>query len=238
MTGKRPIVGITADTQLARFRAWELPAALVPLMYIEAVERSGGRVLVVPPTTDGVAETLDVLEGIVFSGGGDLDPAIYGEQPHPATDTPQRERDAAETALLLAALERDMPVLAICRGAQLFNVVRGGGLVQHLPEMTGHDGHKERPGTFSTHEIIAAPGSRLAAILGDRATVHSHHHQGIDQVGEGLVETAWAADGTPEGVEDPSRRFAVGVLWHPEASDERALFEALVEAARDYRRGT
>jgi gamma-glutamyl-gamma-aminobutyrate hydrolase PuuD len=231
----RPVIGITSYAQDARWGVWHLPAALIPLDYVDAVERAGGRALVIPPSEDGVEETLATLDGIVFSGGADVDPSRYGADPHPETDTPQARRDAGELALLEAALERDMPVLAICRGFQLLNVARGGDLVQHLPEQTGNDVHKRVPGEFAVHPVEVKEGTRLATIVGARSDVTSHHHQALGRVGEGLVETAWAADGTLEGVEDPSLRFAVGVQWHPEAGEDAALFEALVEQAREYR---
>jgi putative glutamine amidotransferase len=231
----RPVIGITSYAQVARWGAWRLPAALVPLMYVESVERAGGRALVVPPSEEGVEETLDVLDGIVFSGGGDVDPGRYGRDAHPETDEPQARRDAAELALLRRALELDMPVLAICRGFQLLNVVRGGDLVQHLPDSVGHDEHKREAGMFSKHRVEVKEGTRLGSVMGARSDVASHHHQAVDAVGQGLVETAWAADGTLEGLEDPSLRFALGVQWHPEAAEDQALFEALVEEAHAYR---
>lgn len=231
----RPLIGITSYAQPAKWGAWELPAALVPLYYVESVERAGGRALVVPPSTDGVDETLDVLDGVVFSGGIDIEPSNYGAERHPATDPAQAHRDAGELALLERALERDVPTLAICRGFQLLNVVRGGDLVQHLPEMTGNDAHKRVPGEFAVHPVEVRADSRLAGIVGSASDVTSHHHQALGRVGEGLVESAWAADGTLEAVEDPSLRFAVGVQWHPEAGEDAALFEALVEQAREYR---
>jgi putative glutamine amidotransferase len=231
----RPVVGITTYAQQARWGAWDVPAALVPLDYVDAIERAGGRPLLVPPSEDGVEETLAVLDGIVFSGGSDVDPSTYGAEVHPETDAPQARRDRTELALLRAALERDLPVLAVCRGSQLLNVARGGDLVQHLPDEVGSNAHKEVPGTFSEHGVRVAEGSRLSAAVGERGDVMSHHHQGFGRVGEGLVETAWADDGTLEAIEDPTRRFALGVLWHPEAGHDDALFRALVEEARAYR---
>jgi gamma-glutamyl-gamma-aminobutyrate hydrolase PuuD len=228
------VIGITSYAQVARFGVWELPAALVPLDYVDAVERAGGRPVVVPPSEDGVEETLDALDGLVLSGGADVDPAAYGADPHPATDEPQERRDAGELALLRAALSRDLPTLAICRGSQLLNVVRGGDLVQHLPDVVGDEKHKHEPGTFSQHAVRIDLDSRLGRLVGHHAPVLSHHHQGLGRVGEGLRETAWAEDGTLEGIEDPTRRFALGVLWHPEAGEDAALFEALVEEARVY----
>jgi putative glutamine amidotransferase len=231
----RPVVGITSYAQDAHWGVWHLPAVLVPLAYVDAVERAGGRAVVIPPAERDIEQTLDTLDAIVFSGGADVDPARYGAEAHPETDAPQTRRDAGEMALLEAALERDMPTLAICRGFQLLNVVRGGDLVQHLPEKLGSDDHKRVPGEFAVHPVEIKAGSRLGAIVGATSDVTSHHHQALGRVGEGLVETAWAADGTPEAVEDPSLRFAVGVQWHPEAGQDAALFEALVEQARAYR---
>lgn len=231
----RPVVGVTSYAQEASWGVWRLPAALIPLAYVDAIERAGGRAVVIPPAEEDIEETLDTLDAIVFSGGADVDPAHYGAERHPETDQPQARRDAGEMALLLAALERDMPTLAICRGFQLLNVARGGDLIQHLPEEVGHHVHKQVPGEFAVHPVEVKQGSRLGSIVGGSPHVTSHHHQALGRVGEGLVETAWAADGTLEGVEDPSRRFVVGVQWHPEASADAVLFEALVEHAREYR---
>jgi putative glutamine amidotransferase len=230
----RPLIGITTYAQPARWGAWDLPAALVPLDYVDAVERAGGRPLLVPPSEVGVEETLEALHGIVFSGGADVEPAHYGAASHPTTDAPQTRRDLAELALLRAALERDLPTLAICRGSQLLNVVRGGDLVQHLPDVVGNTSHRDTPGIFSEHAVRVDAGSRLGVLVGDRGEVKSSHHQGLGRVGTGLVETAWAEDGTLEAVEDPHKRFALGVLWHPEAGEDQRLFDALVEEARRY----
>jgi putative glutamine amidotransferase len=231
----RPIVGITTEIANASFGAWEEESALVPTDYTRAVERAGGRPLLVPPSDDGVEETLDVLDGIVFSGGSDMDPGTYGHDPHPETKGVVEGRDRAELALLHAALARDMPVLAVCRGSQVLNVAFGGDLVQHLPDVVGHDEHKHTPGEYSDHDISLEPGTRLGALFGDHAPVKSHHHQGFGRLGSGLREAARAHDGTVEALEDPSHRFALGVLWHPEAGEDRRLFEALVEEARRYR---
>ena len=232
----KPVIGITSYAEEVTWGAWVEAAALVPLSYVRAIERAGGRPLVVPPSEDSIEETLAVLDGIVFSGGSDLDPAQYGDEPHPETDEPREVRDRAEMALLTAALKRDMPVLAVCRGSQVLNVALGGDLVQHLPDTLGHEGHRHKPGAWSDHEVKLEPESRVGGLLGERAPVKSHHHQGYGRIGAGLRETGWADDGTVEALEDPDKRFAVGVLWHPEAGEDRALFEALVEQARAYRR--
>jgi gamma-glutamyl-gamma-aminobutyrate hydrolase PuuD len=231
----RPVVGITTYVTPAQWSHWELEAALVPSQYVEAVERAGGRPLLVPPAGEGLDETLDALDGLIFSGGSDLEPEMYGQEAHEATQGVVRERDEAELALLSAALERDMPVLAICRGSQVLNVALGGDLVQHLPELVGDERHKHTPGVFAEHDVDLEPGTRIGELLGDRAPVKSHHHQGFGRLGGGLVVAGLAEDGTIEAVEDPSRRFTLGVLWHPEAGEDLKLFEELVREARDYR---
>jgi putative glutamine amidotransferase len=231
----RPLIGITTYVTPAKWGAWELEAALIPVDYVRAVERAGGRALLVPPSEDGVEETLQALDGLLFSGGSDLDPDLYDQEPHDETSGVHEQRDRAELALLEAALQRDMPVLAICRGSQVLNVARGGDLVQHLPDVVGDEKHKHTPGSYADHDVTVEDGTRLASLLGDRAPVKSHHHQGIGRIGEGLRVAAHAEDGTVEAVEDPGRRFAVGVLWHPEAGDDARLFEELVREAEHYR---
>jgi putative glutamine amidotransferase len=231
----RPIVGITSYAEMARWGVWEAPTALIPLSYVRVVEAAGGRPLLVPPSTDAVEETLDALDGLILSGGADLDPETYGAESHPETNGVRPERDAAELALLQGALARDMPVLAVCRGSQILNVARGGDLVQHLPEVVGHERHKETPGVFADHGVEILSGTRLGKVVGEHAPVKSHHHQGYGRLGEGLREAARAEDGTVEAIEDPSKRFALGVLWHPEEGEDAALFRALVDEARRYR---
>ena len=235
---RKPVVGITTYLTPARWGVWEMAAALIPYDYVRAVEEAGGRALLVPPSEDGVEETLDAVDALVFSGGSDLDPALYGQQPHPQTDGVVVERDRAELELLQAALARDMPVLAICRGSQVLNVARGGDLVQHLPDVVGDEKHKHTPGAWADHDVEIDDGTRLGEQLGgDRAPVKSHHHQGFGRLGEGLRVSAHADDGTIEALEDPDARFAVGVLWHPEAGEDRKLFEGLVREAAAYRAG-
>ena len=182
-----------------------------------------------------VHETLDALDGLMLAGGNDLDPSYYDAAPHRATQEPQPERDQAELALMRGALERDMPILAICRGMQVMNVARGGSLIQHLPEHLESTAHREVVGAFSEHPVEIAPNSLLEEILGPPAPVKSHHHQAADRIGAGLSPVAWSQDGTVEALEDPSRRFALGVQWHPEEGPDMALFNALVDAAQVYR---
>jgi putative glutamine amidotransferase len=231
----RPLIGITTYVTTARWGYWDREVALVPAAYVQAVEQAGGRPVLIPPSDEAVDETLAALDGLVFSGGSDLDPELYDQEPHDETFGIVPQRDRAELALLEAALERDLPVLAVCRGSQVLNVARGGDLVQHLPDVVGDEKHKHTPGTFADHDVTLEPGTRLADLLGAHAPVKSHHHQGFGRVGEGLRVAAHAEDGTIEAVEDPSHRFAFGVLWHPEAGEDRKLFEGLVAAAADYR---
>jgi putative glutamine amidotransferase len=232
----RPVIGITAYAEPSvRWGVWDVPAAVIPLAYVRQVEAAGGRAVIVPPSGEGIEETLDALDGVLFSGGSDIDPSEYGQDAHPETNGTRPERDRGELALLRAALDRDMPVLAVCRGSQVLNVARGGDLVQHLPEVVGDEKHKHTPGVFADHEVEVEAGTRLGSLLGERTPVKSHHHQGFGRVGDGLVEAAWAEDGTLEAVEDPSKRFALGVLWHPEEGEDAALFRALVDEAGRYR---
>jgi putative glutamine amidotransferase len=234
-TMARPVVGITTYVVPAKWSHWNQEAALVPADYVRAVEQAGGRALLVPPAADGIDETLDAVDGLIFSGGADLDPELYGQEAHPETDGVTEERDRFELTLLEAALARDMPVLAICRGSQILNIARGGDLIQHLPDVIGDEKHKHTPGAFADHDVTLEEGTRLGGLLGERAPVKSHHHQGLGRIGEGLRVAAHAEDGTIEAVEDPDHRFALGVLWHPEAGEDQKLFKELVREAADYR---
>lgn len=230
MWDMRPVVGITSYVEQARWGVWDVPAAVLPFRYVERVEAAGGTAVVLPPAAAADAEVLARLDAVVFAGGADLDPGLYGEEPHAETTGLRPERDAAEVPLMKAALENDVPLLGICRGMQVLSVVRGGSLVQHLPDVVGHANHRPSPGVYGTHPVRLEAGSLAHRILGDEVSVPSYHHQGLGSPGD-LAVTGWADDESPEVVEDPSLRFALGVLWHPEASDDLRLFEALVRAA-------
>jgi len=230
----RPVIGITTYLVAAAWGAWTMEAALVPADYVRAVSAAGGAPVLVPPGAS-LPETIDAVDGLVFSGGSDLDPELYEAEPHPETSGVIRERDDFELELMRAALERDVPMLAICRGSQVLNVALGGDLEQHVPDRIGTDLHKEVNGVFADHDVDVLAGTRLASILDDRQDVKSHHHQGFGRLGSGLREAARAPDGTVEALEDPARRFTVGVLWHPEAGEDTALFRALVTEAAEYR---
>jgi putative glutamine amidotransferase len=228
----KPVIGITTYLTQAAWGAWDIEAALVPAAYVRSVARAGGSPLLVPPGAS-AEETLAVVDGLIFSGGSDLDPSLYGEEAHAETVGVVRARDDFELSLMRAALEADVPVLAICRGSQVLNVALGGGLEQHVPDRVGSEVHKETAGVFSEHGVEVVAGTHLASILGERGDVKSHHHQGYGALGAGLREAARAPDGTVEALEDPSRPFTLGVLWHPEEGEDLALFEALVAAAAE-----
>jgi putative glutamine amidotransferase len=231
MWDMRPVVGITSYVEQARWGVWDVPAAVLPFRYVERVEAAGATAVLLPPSAASDTAVLDRLDGLVFAGGADLDPALYHQPPHAETTGLRPERDAAELPLMRAALDRDLPVLGICRGMQVMSVVSGGTLVQHLPDAVGHERHRPSPGVYGLHDVRLAPGSLAHGVLGDSVSVPSYHHQGLESPGS-LTVTGWADDESPEVVEDPDRRFALGVLWHPEAGDDLRLFEALVGAAQ------
>ncbi len=238
-----PLIGITTYVAEAAWGAWERPAAVLPESYFELVASAGGRPLLLPPpssATDGpgtgAAEVIDVLHGLVLTGGGDVDPVSYGEAPEPTVGGVNPIRDDSERALLAAALKADLPVLAICRGCQILNVELGGTLHQHLPDVIGHDGHRSAPAVFGNMAVATEPGSRAAEVFGVSPTVLCCHHQSIHELGHGLVPTARADDGVIEAVELPGARFVFGVQWHPEEGGDRRPFEALIHAAAAYQR--
>jgi putative glutamine amidotransferase len=232
-----PIIGISAYCEQARWSVWDVDALVLPRRYADRVAQAGGIPVLLPPTT-GIEAAIPRLDALVLSGGGDIDPSRYGAEPGPHTTSVRPERDAAELALLRAALAAGLPVLGICRGMQLLNVALGGSLHQHLPDVVGHRGHAPKPGGFAGHDVTVAAGSRLAAIVAasgqdQPVSVPTHHHQAVSKLGTGLTATAWAADGMIEAVElDPSvSPFVLAVQWHPEAGTDLRLFQALVAAA-------
>jgi putative glutamine amidotransferase len=226
----RPVIGITTYVEPARWGVWrDLPAALIPQAYVEAVTLAGGRAILLPPD-DHDADVVDVLDGLVLSGGADVAPDLYGATA--AAETVSRpDRDAGEMLLLRRALETDTPVLGICRGMQQLVIAAGGHLHQHLPDVLGHERHNPAPGVYGEQQVKLTPGSRAAELLGEATVVHCHHHQGVADPGSLLI-TGQSDDGLPEAVEDPSRRFLLGVQWHPEVTRDEHLFGALLRAAR------
>ncbi|MEU9574296.1 gamma-glutamyl-gamma-aminobutyrate hydrolase family protein [Streptomyces massasporeus] len=210
----------------ARWGVWELEAALLPVGYPRLVQRAGGLAAMLPPDdTRYAAEAVARLDGLVIAGGPDVEPVRYGAEREPRTGPPAPERDAWELALIDAALAARVPLLGICRGMQLLNVALGGTLVQHI------DGHAEVVGVFGGHAVKPVPGSLYAGVVPEETFVPTYHHQAVDRLGEGLVPSAYAADGTVEAVELPSADWVLGVQWHPEMGEDVRVMRALVEAA-------
>jgi putative glutamine amidotransferase len=238
----RPAIGITIPFTHASYGVWDQPSAVLPAGYVTEVRRAGALALMAAPEpelVDDPDELLHRLDGLIVSGGVDVDPACYGAEPHPETKGCTPERDAFEIALIRRAAELDMPVLGICRGMQVLNVAFGGTLIQHLPDTFGHEDHRRVPGNFdeADHDVRLVPDSLAAAAAGELLhTTKSHHHQGVDEVGDGLIVTGTSAiDDLVEALELPDRRFVLGVQWHPEADERSQIIGALVQAAAQYR---
>jgi putative glutamine amidotransferase len=237
-TPRRPVVGLTTYLQQAQTGVWDVKASFLPAVYLQGVTLAGGIATLLPPqpVDDAIAErVLDGLDGLVLTGGRDVDPAAYGQAAHATTDEPARDRDAWEFALLRGALARGLPVLGICRGAQVLNVALGGTLHQHLPDVVGHYQHQAGNAVFNTSSIQTVAGTRLAALIGESTDAQCYHHQAIAELGRGLIATAWDTDGVIEAVEVPGNEFVVAVQWHPEERlDDLRLFAAVVQAAAGY----
>lgn len=238
----RPVIGVCTALERAQWSVWDQQAALLPTSYLAAVRRAGGMTLLLAPDPALVEEpdeALDHVDGLMLIGGADIDPASYGAELDPATVDPVPERDAFELALARRALERGIPLLGICRGMQLLNVACGGTLHQHLPERFGHHEHLRARGSFdgADHDVRLTPGSLAARAAGEELHgTKSHHHQGVDRVGEGLIVTGVATiDGLPEALEVPGDDFVLGVQWHPEADERSRVIGALVSAAETHR---
>jgi putative glutamine amidotransferase len=240
----RPLIGVCTALERARWSVWDQQAMLLPRSYIDAVQRGGGLALMLPPDPQLVeepGEALDLIDGLVLAGGADIDPSSYGQEPHEKTSGTVPERDAFEIALARAAIERDMPLLGICRGMQLLNVACGGTLLQHLPERFGHHEHRRVVGSFdgADHEVELREGTLAMRVIGEaRHATKSHHHQGIDRLGDGLVVSGSSVmDGLPEAIELPRATFVLGVQWHPEADEASVVVGSLVAAAEEAARG-
>src|SRR5829696_3765171 len=236
--GRRPRIGLCTALERARWTVWDREAFLLSRAYVDALQDGGAIALMLPPDS-WVAEhpddVLEGLDGLMLAGGADIDPSSYGDTRHPKTTNTRPDRDHAEIALALRALERDMPVLGICRGMQLINVARGGTLIQHLPDDLGHTDHRRALGSFDNadHDVRLAPGSLAARACGELVhATKSHHHQGVDRLGDGLVASGWSVlDDLVEAIEVPAARWALGVQWHPEVDPASRVVAALVAAA-------
>lgn len=229
---RRPVIGITTYRETASWGVWQRPADLLGAGYADAVSDAGGAPVLLPPLPGVVVDALSALDALVLAGGADLDPQRYGAVRDPATGPPRQDRDDSEIELARACLERDLPLLAICRGMQVLNVALGGSLVQHLPDVVGTAPHRAGDGRFHERTIDVAPDSRLAAVVGDRLAVHCYHHQAVDRLADGLRAVAWSEDGVVEAVEPVQLgAFLLAVQAHPEESADRRLFAALTDAA-------
>ena len=229
----RPLIGITTYREDASWGAWNsVDAVLVPADYVDSVRAGGGTPLLIPPLGPGddAAAIVHRLDGLVLAGGADVNPSRYSAEPDPATISWRDNRDVSEMALLHAADDLALPVLGICRGMQVMAVTAGGELLQHVPDITGHDGHSPGADAYGATEVQTVPGSQLARILGDTFTVACHHHQSVTEH-PGYAGVAYSADGVLEAMESPGPRFRMAVQWHPETHAERTLFDAFVVAA-------
>jgi putative glutamine amidotransferase len=232
-------IGICAAVERVRWEAWDQVVTMLPRSYATAVQRAGAIAVMLPPDEDASRSSepfLEKVDGLLLAGGADIDPAFYGQAAADEVARVWPERDRFEIALAGAALQREMPILGICRGMQLINVERGGTLVQHLPATVGNEDHRHTPGAFGDHQVELAPGSLAAHAVGSESTpVKSHHHQGVDELGEGLIASGWSVgDEIVEAIELPrdAHQFALGVLWHPEEDEASRVIGSLVEAAR------
>lgn len=232
-----PLIGVTTYLERSQTGVWDVMASFLPQLYINGVTDAGGIAVLLPPqpVDPAIAQRVIAgLDGLIISGGADVDPRLYGQEPHPATGAPREDRDAWELALTRAALDADLPYFGICRGAQVLNVAYGGSLVQHLPDVIGDERYQPGAAVFGEQTMTVTPGSALAGVVGHQVDGQVYHHQAIDEVGAGLSVTARSADGVIEAVEVPGRRYALAVQWHPEETvQDRRLFAGLVTAAAE-----
>jgi putative glutamine amidotransferase len=230
-----PVIGLTTYREQAAWGVWHQRADLLPTQYAAAVEATGGVPLLLPPTdVVGAADAIvGRLDGLVISGGADVDPERYGEAPHARTAAWRPDRDAWEVALLDAADAVGLPVLGVCRGMQVMAVRAGGALVQHVPDLVEHEQHSPGGDAFGAVEVTTTAGSRVAGLVGDRLSVNCHHHQSV-RSHPGFAAVAHAPDGTLEAMEATGERFCVGVQWHPETAADVGLLAGLVRAAAAY----
>jgi gamma-glutamyl-gamma-aminobutyrate hydrolase PuuD len=229
----RPIIGITGELEAARWRNWIREAVVSPVSYTRAVERAGGAPVILPPVpSSSVPSLIATIDALVIASGRDVDPSLYDEAPHEQTDVPDHRRDRFEILMIRAAIDADLPFLAICRGLHILNVARGGTLIQHLPDRLGSESHQPDPVKLTTHDVQISAASKIGRVLGATGQVPAAHHQAIDRIGSGLLPVAWTPDQVVEAVELQGHRFGLGVQWQPEESDDVRIFEALVAAAK------
>lgn len=228
--GLRPLIGVTTYREQAAWGIWDLPADLLPAVYTRSVEAAGGIAVLLPPQFEAAAAVVTRLDGLIISGGADVDPERYGGRAHPRTGVPRRERDAWEFSLLDVAHTTRIPTLGICRGMQVMAVHAGGRLEQHVPDVVGHEEHSPGGDAFGWIAVDTVAESRVRQLVGDHMQVSCHHHQSVASHPT-FVVSARAADGTIEAIEDPEHDFKVAVQWHPENGDDLGLFAGLIQAA-------
>ena len=228
------MIGLSTYREQAAWTVWQMPADLLPAVYTRSVEAAGAIVVLLPPQADGAAQLVSRLDGLIISGGSDVEPGRYGQEAHPRTQTPHPDRDTWELALLDRADRISLPVLGICRGMQVMAVHAGGALDQHTPDLVGHDEHSPGGDVYGAVEVATTPGTRVAGLVGEALTVNCHHHQSVASH-PGFVAVAHAADGTLEAMEAEGERFCVAVQWHPETVADVGLLAGLVRAAAAYR---
>jgi putative glutamine amidotransferase len=237
-----PIIGVSTYLEQAQTEVWNVPASFLPKTYMDAVTEAGGIAVLLPPqtVTAEIARTVvSRLDGLIVSGGADVDPSRYGQDAHPRTGTPRTDRDDWEDMLLTAAIDAELPFLGICRGIQMLNVALGGTLIQHLPDVNSIETYQPAPAVFGQAEVTIEPASKLGSLLNlgaEPLRIHVYHHQAIDMVANGLVVTARTDDGVIEAVEHEKVPFGMAVQWHPEENEtDHRLFAGLIEAAREHR---
>jgi putative glutamine amidotransferase len=239
MSDRRPVIGVVAALEQAKYGVWDEPCVLLQYVYVQAIQRAGGMAILIPPDhalAQNPDEILDRIDALLLAGGSDIDPATYGQEPLPQTTGIVAQRDEIELALITRAIDRDIPSLGVCRGMQMLNIARGGTLVQHLPDLVHSDEHRRHMGTFvgNEHDVQLERGSLAERAAGaDLTMTKSHHHQAIDQLGEGLIVTGRStSDDLPEAIELADNTYVLGVQWHPEADAASQIIGSLVEQAK------
>lgn len=233
------LIGLSSYMEQAAMGLWDRQAAVLPRVYSDCVVGAGGAFVALPPqpaNEDAVERVLDAVDALIITGGKDVDARLYGQEPHPENDAPRPDRDAWESALVKAAIARDLPFLGICRGLQILNVALGGTLIQHLPDVIGSNRYSYGNAVFADNPVLVEPGTRLASLVGDGLSVKSYHHQALDRVADGLTVSARGDDGVIQAVDIDGMTFGVAVQWHPEESpDDLRLFAALVDVVEQRR---
>jgi putative glutamine amidotransferase len=233
----KPVIGLTSYRQRGQTGVWDTEMAMLPAFYLEGVSRAGGIAVILPPQqidSEDARNLLAGLDGLIVTGGRDVESIRYGHQPHEKAEKPDRLRDLLEDELITAAIQMKLPFLGICRGAQMLNVNRGGTLIQHLPDVVGDNRHLLGDGNFAHMQMSVREGSILSSIFGEQVdNAALYHHQAIDEPGEGLSVVAYSPDGIVQAVEVEDHPFGVAVQWHPEQTlDDLRLFEAFIAATK------